>query len=186
MRVLSLFLKVAVGASLIAGLVVFGLPDVPSVPLGNLDPANVDDGGPSEGVVEKRVAALSNDERRADGLGTLEQSSDLAEVAVGHSRDMGAKDYFSHEAPDGETMEDRYAADDLNCRSSGENIFHMSYEGQSYTNDELAQMTVEHWMDSPGHRDNLLSPNFDEQGIGVEIVHTGEETEVYVTQNFCG
>lgn len=186
MGVLSLLLKVVVAAGLLAGVVLFGIPDIPAIPLGNLDPDNVDTGGPSAAVVEDRVAALANAERRARGHDPLQNSSEIAAVAAGHSRDMAANRYFAHESPDGETLEDRYAADGIQCDAGAENIYRMTWEDQSFTSDELARRTVDSWLDSQEHRENLLSSEFAEQGIGVEIDQRGEETVLYVTQNFCG
>ena len=48
--------------------------------------------------------------------------------------------------------------------------------------EELANLVVDGWMDSPGHRENILNSSYDVEGIGVAI---NDDEEVYVTQNFC-
>ncbi len=50
------------------------------------------------------------------------------------------------------------------------------------TNEEIAFIAVDGWMNSEGHRKNILNSNFDREGIGVYI---DSEDRVYVTQNFC-
>ena len=51
-----------------------------------------------------------------------------------------------------------------------------------YSLEELANLVVDGWMDSPGHRENILNSTYDVEGIGVAI---NDDEEVYVTQNFC-
>jgi len=60
----------------------------------------------------------------------------------------------------------------------GENIMYM--EGY-YGVDSIAIQTVDGWMKSPGHRANILTPYFQNEGIGV----AKSGNEIYVTQNFC-
>ena len=50
------------------------------------------------------------------------------------------------------------------------------------TQEEIAQSTVEGWMDSPGHRKNILTSSYDREGIGVAIA---TNDKVYITQDFC-
>ncbi len=47
---------------------------------------------------------------------------------------------------------------------------------------ELAELVVDGWMDSSGHRENILKDSYDLEGIGVAIDST---EQVYITQNFC-
>lgn len=50
---------------------------------------------------------------------------------------------------------------------------------------ELAEIIVTQWMESTGHRENILRPEWNSEGIGVAIDDTEDDTVVYVTQNFC-
>ena len=50
------------------------------------------------------------------------------------------------------------------------------------TLDDIAKSTVDGWMNSPGHRQNILTTTYDAEGIGIEI---SDDDKVYITQNFC-
>ncbi|WP_439026350.1 CAP domain-containing protein [Haloarchaeobius sp. DT45] len=143
-----------------------------------------------EGLVHEAV----NDRRATRGLSPLGDDPALAEIARYHSRDMAQNDYFAHTAPDGETVGDRYDAFGYDCHirtgsltyaNGGENIYYTSFVGTAYTEHELAERAVDGWMDSPSHRENLLRPYWNDEGIGVWVLQEGGRTHVYVTQNFC-
>ena len=106
---------------------------------------------------------------------------------------MFARDYFSHTNPDGERPWDRYAdVADATCSAYGENIA-QNWVGVTVrtgdgteryeTNEEIAAAVVEQWLNSDGHRANILSTSYQSEGLGVYITAEGK---VYVTQNFCG
>ena len=143
-----------------------------------------------------------NDERRENGLQPLKWDPQLATIAFSHSSDMAERDYFDHVSPEGEDFADRYEENHYSKDTrignqvylGGENLF-LNNVVESYTYDEvtgevfeyrfnslegLAQSTVEGWMDSPGHRENILTP-FSREGIGIYIT---DEGEVYITENF--
>ena len=162
------------------------------------DMSTEDLSGESSGLnsdeIEQLVHAKVNEKRDLEGLSKLSFDKDLAEIARYHSKDMAQNDYFAHTSPDGEEMEDRYDRFGYDCRADmggnqyatgGENIFKQSFTGFTFTNEELANETVEGWMQSPGHRENLLQEYWNTEGIGVYIEEEGSETTVYVTQNFC-
>lgn len=120
-----------------------------------------------------------NEERTSRGLPALSYSNQLENVAQSHSEDMADRGYFSHESPSGVGIRERYRRHGAPCSTGGENIF----KTQSGTSAEqvLAEETVDAWMDSPGHRQNILRGGYNAQAIGIA---EGEEW-VYVTQNFC-
>jgi len=153
--------------------------------------------------IEYLVHELTNQERLNHGLSQLTFDSEIMQIARGHSLDMAEREYFAHETPEGFTPTDRADQNGYSCQKivglliySGiaENIFqgHLfdSYytindEITSYewsTEEEIAKITVDGWMNSPGHRENILTEIFDREGIGVEIT---QDHKVYVTQNFC-
>jgi len=143
-----------------------------------------------ESLVHKKV----NEQRQLEGLNELSYDTELEEIARYHSKDMDQNDYFAHTSPDGEEMEDRYDMFGYDCQADmggnqyatgGENLFKQSFTGYKFTNEELAAETVEGWMNSQGHRENMLEEYWDKEGIGVYIEENGSETTVYVTQNFC-
>lgn len=148
------------------------------------------------------IHRLINEERRKNGFEPLQWDQTLANIALSHSKDMAERDYFDHINPEGEDFADRYAKHSYNLEThigdrvyvGGENLFlnnvvksynydpatNEVYEYQYNDLDELAQSTVQGWMDSPGHRDNILTP-FTREGIGIYVTNEGK---VYITENF--
>lgn len=153
--------------------------------------------------IEYLVHDLTNQERKNHGLSQLVFDSEITQIARGHSQDMAFREYFAHETPEGFTPSDRAEQAGYFCQKivglqiySGiaENIFQGYLFNSYYTlngeitsydwssEEEIAKTTVEGWMNSPGHRENILTDIFDREGIGVEII---QDNKVYVTQNFC-
>ena len=121
---------------------------------------------PTKATVEAATRAtlcLLNRERRAHGLRRLRPEPHLDIAAVRHSEDMGARDFFAHESPDGTTPTDRIAAASFRVRGriTGENLAWGS--GPEST----PRRIVESWMDSAGHRENILRRRFTRIGIGI-------------------
>lgn len=108
----------------------------------------------------------------------------LASVARAHSADMADRDYVAHENPDGEGSFDRYSDVDSNCSRYGENIHARTHHRNFNSNEEIAEATVNGWMNSPPHRENLLYGGFSHHGIGVQYRETGRH-DWYATQNLC-
>jgi len=107
--------------------------------------------------LEKQMLDLVNQERQAAGLNPLAPDPELTEVARRHSADMFARGYFAHDTPEGLTPFDRMREADVRFLTAGENL-------------ALAPtITVAHTglMNSPGHRANILRPQFGRVGIGV-------------------
>jgi uncharacterized protein YkwD len=117
--------------------------------------------------VRAAVLCLHNRERAERGLPPLKEHAKLRQAAEGHSDDMVAGRYFSHDAPDGDDMVDRILrtgyARGAAAWSLGENI--------AYGTGDLATAAQIHraWMRSPGHRANILRRQFREIGIGIAI-----------------
>ena len=102
---------------------------------------------------------------------------------------MADRDYFDHDTPEGLDSTARGKAAGYDCRKDygsyytyglGENIHYTS--GMGGTTKDVARYTVLEWMQSPGHRDNIMDSAYDKIGVGVAI--DGGDT-VYATQNFC-
>ena len=153
--------------------------------------------------LERQVHQLTNQYRIENGLRSLSWDDKLSNIARGHSQDMALRNYFSHETPEGLDPTGRATTQGYKCEKivgnliySGiaENIFQNNlYDTVWYTGgiptsydwnsqNEIAQTTVDGWMDSPGHRQNFLTTTFDREGIGVKI---SSDDKVYITQNFC-
>ncbi|WP_255170474.1 CAP domain-containing protein [Natrononativus amylolyticus] len=129
-------------------------------------------------AVEHAIHDEINEVRADHGLEALAFDDDLADVARAHSEDMADRDYFSHTTPEGETVGDRYAAAGISCQAWGENILYNGHGEESPA--VIAERSVAQWMDSDGHRENILSERWDSEGIGVAI----DDGELYATQNF--
>jgi uncharacterized protein YkwD len=117
--------------------------------------------------VRAAVVCLINQERERHGERALAPNAKLARAAQQHSRDMAEEDYFSHITPDGETPLDRirangYLSDPQAGYVVGENI--------AWGTLWLAtpQSIVKAWMESPGHRANILDGGYRETGVGME------------------
>jgi len=115
---------------------------------------------------------------------------DLRTAARRHSRDMASNGFVGHEGSDGSKFEDRYAAVDFRCSIEAEQpgkylkgAENVAYRSTTTTNEtRIAERIVGQWMDSEGHRENILMDPWYREGIGVAVTSTGE---VYATQNFC-
>jgi len=150
--------------------------------------------------VERLVHQEINERRANNGLDPITYDSALASIAEDHSQDMIERDFFAHENPDGDDVGDRYDQAGYDCRvdtgggtysTGGENIAQTWWEQQisttqgpvSYdTESELAVGIVNQWMNSTGHRANILTEHWESEGIGVVFA---DDDEVLVTQNFC-
>ncbi|MFF0015513.1 CAP domain-containing protein [Streptomyces sp. NPDC005374] len=108
------------------------------------------------GTVDE-VVALTNRERAGAGLPPLAVDPLLARAAQAYSTDMAARAFYSHTSPEGTQPWDRAAAAGSTRRSIGENIA---------CGQRSAAEVVEGWMNSPGHRANILKPAFTHIGIG--------------------
>lgn len=123
-------------------------------------------------AVAADVVALTNAERTAAGLRPLAGDPRLTTAAQAHSDEMVARGFYSHTSPDGRQPWDRAAAAGCTHRGIGENIA---------CGQRSAAEVVRGWMDSPGHRANILKPDFTHLGIGFR---GGGEMGTYWTQLF--
>jgi uncharacterized protein YkwD len=117
--------------------------------------------------VERGVYKLTNNVRRQKALPPLTQERVLSEVARKHCQDMLARQYFSHNNPDGKSPHERIIGDyPYPLLATGENIW--GADGSEPLETEfLARIIVDTWMSSPGHRRNILNPDFTDIGVGV-------------------
>lgn len=104
------------------------------------------------------VVALTNAERTAQRLAPLAVDALLTTAAQAHSDDMVARAFYSHTSPDGSQPWDRAAAAGSERRTIGENIA---------CGQRSPAEVVRGWMNSPGHRANILKPDFTHIGIGL-------------------
>jgi len=129
------------------------------------------------GPEEEKILELVNDKRSKAGLAPLKFSGRLIVAARGHSYDMAMRGYFSHQSADGVSPAQRIRGSGIEYSEMGENI----YEEDAPVRPHLASRAVQGWMNSPGHRKNILSPRFDQTGIGIARAADGS---TYITEDF--
>lgn len=120
---------------------------------------------------EQQVAALVNEQRAANGLAPLTLSEELSIVARAKSQDMHDNNYFSHTSPTYGSPFDMLKSFGISYRAAGENI------AMGYSTPEAV---VNAWMNSAGHRANILNASYTQIGVG--YVADGS----YWTQEFIG
>lgn len=115
--------------------------------------------------IEKQIFEMVNQERSKRGLNILQYDDKLSQAARQHSMEMGELNYFSHTSPINENKD--VAKRVRNCGlidiAVGENIGN----NFGYSEDILAQQFMTGWMNSTGHRENILRENFTHIGVGV-------------------
>lgn len=121
--------------------------------------------------IEKEVVELVNQERAKYGLSPLEIDTELSSVARLKSQDMANLNYFSHTSPTYGSPFDMMKQFNIQYRTAGENIA----KGQ-----QTAEAVVNAWMNSEGHRANILNSSYTHIGVG--YVSSGNTT--YWTQMF--
>ncbi|HBC97832.1 MAG TPA: serine protease [Clostridium sp.] len=104
------------------------------------------------------VIKLVNVERSKNGLAPLKANAELSKVAAVKSQDMADKNYFSHTSPTYGSPFDMMKKFGISYTAAGENIAY----GQ-----KTPEEVMNSWMNSPGHRANILNSNFTEIGVGI-------------------
>lgn len=127
--------------------------------------------------IEERVFLTINRFREEKHLVPLSMAKDLAGVARLHSQDMATREYFNHVSPDGTTMRKRVLGVGItNWNRLAENI------AMNYGHPDPAEIAVKGWLNSQGHRHNILDQDLTETGIGVAVDAKGR---IYLTQLFA-
>jgi uncharacterized YkwD family protein/spore coat assembly protein SafA len=123
-------------------------------------------------ALESEVVRLVNIERSKQGLQPLKENWELSRVARYKSADMASKNYFAHESPTYGSPFRMMESFGIKYSSAGENIAY----GQ-----KTPQQVMTAWMNSPGHRSNIMSPSFSQIGVGYA---TNKNGVPYWTQMF--
>lgn len=138
--------------------------------------------------IEGLIHTMTNQHREVAGLQPLDRITKIDQIARAHSEDMAKRNYFEHDTPEGLDPTDRGNAAGYPCRKDhgsyytyglAENIF--MHTGTWYGAEHLADEIMKGWMNSFGHRQNIMESDYDRIGIGVAIGGGA----VYATQNFC-
>ncbi len=141
-------------------------------------------------VLEYHIFCLTNDERKKQGLAPFKYDARLHKSARLHSIEMITLDYFSHDSPTetNKTVSMRIEKQNYRWRVCSENISTSSGSStralppQRY--DDVAKGIVNGWMNSPGHRANILQTNATDIGVGVAAVYAEKSYRLKATQNF--
>ncbi len=129
----------------------------------------------SSAINPSNIITLTNASRSSFGLKELKDNSLLAEAAQSKANDMLAKGYFSHTSPDGKSPWDFISAAGYNYLSAGENLAVNFVEAEDVENA---------WMNSPGHKANILNQTFSEIGIGIAQGTYQDKNAIFVVQMF--
>lgn len=105
----------------------------------------------------EQICVLTNQARTSRKLRPLTLSASLSQVAQLHAEDMSKRGYFSHTSLNGDSPFDRIGRAQIKFRSAAENI------ARGHT---TPSKTIRGWMNSPGHRRNILGPSYGKIGIG--------------------
>lgn len=125
------------------------------------------------GSDEQVILNLVNEARKNSGLSELKADSEIMRVAEIKAQDMEDNNYFSHTSPTYGSPFDMLKSFGVSYKSAGENI-----AGHS-----TAEKAFEAWMNSPGHKSNILSSEYNHTGIGV--VNSNRYGKMFV-QMFVG
>lgn len=137
-------------------------------------------------ALEELMLTLINEERSRANLDPLTFNGDLNEAAEDHSDWMLETDRFSHTGENGSSVRDRATDAGYELEGNwtiGENIGWESERGDPGLEDDVRDIH-QSLMNSPGHRANILSTDYDEIGIGIERGDFDGFDGVMITQNF--
>jgi uncharacterized protein YkwD len=160
-------------------LLLAGCASAPPVPPPPPDPATL------MPALEQRIAMLVEEEREKidPKAKILAIDPELSGIARARARDMAAKNYMAHAAPNGDTSATLLMAEDKRFQGLlGENMAALHYVKQSGVDvNSFARNFVDTWLKSPQHRDNLAMADYDLTGIGAAV----NADTVYVTALFA-
>lgn len=135
--------------------------------------------------LEAAIFEATNVQRRRHDRERLQSEDRLADIARGHSEAMLRRGFFDHVDPDGLHPADRVARQHRTLVGiTGENLWTgTGFEIHSREDaEEMAERIVDGWMNSRGHRENILRAEFDHLGVGVVV----QDRELRATQVFAG
>lgn len=131
--------------------------------------------------MESEVLTLVNAERSKAGLKPLAMNETLRQASEYKADEMLQYNYFEHTSPYTGQPWDVAKKLGYSYTSFGENIWYMTSTGSNIKNNFSAKLIVDSWMNSPGHRANILNPGFGKMGIGIACSSSGR---VYASQMF--
>lgn len=134
------------------------------------------------GELRARALSLVNDARKRRGLNPLQATERLNSAAQAHAEDMLERSYYSHTSPEGETVSNRYRdRGGSRWKKVAENIARCAGCPTVPTSERVSDFQ-EGWMNSPGHRQNILAEGLESFGFGI----IGENGKQFAVQTFAG
>ena len=151
------------------------LPEIelPEIEIPETEVPDMDEAIPQNEIAREMLAQV-NQQRRNAGLSELSLSQELTKVATVKAEDMRDQGYFSHTSPTYGSPFDMMKEFGINYRTAGENIA----KGQ-----KSVEAVMNGWMNSTGHRANILNGNFNKLGVGYCSDNAGN---TYWVQMFIG
>jgi uncharacterized protein YkwD len=134
-------------------------------------------------VVRTAILCLHNQVRAAQGLPLLKDNAKLRKAATGHSSTMVSQGYFDHTSPDGDTFVDRIIGAGYTKKNAGWTLG----ENLAWGTGDLstAQGVMSAWMNSAGHKANIVKKAYREVGIGIRLgVPSDEGVGATITADF--
>jgi uncharacterized protein YkwD len=134
-------------------------------------------------VVRAAILCLHNQVRAEKGLPLLKDNVKLRKAAVGHSSTMVSQGYFDHTSPDGDTFVDRIIGAGYTKKNDGWTLG----ENLAWGTGDLstAQGVMSAWMNSAGHKANIVKKAYREVGIGIRLgVPSDEGVGATITADF--
>ena len=122
-----------------------------------------------------QIVISTNKERAKAGLSALRNDPKLTRAANGKASEMARQCYFSHRSPSGLTLTDLLKRVSYAWRACGENI-------AASTNPRMN--AVKGWMNSEGHRSNILKPTYKDIGVGVATGYCNGRQKTFFVQEF--
>lgn len=136
---------------------------------------NIPDSAFSSAITAENIYQLTNQSRAGFNLASLRYNNSLAQAAEAKAQALLACSCFQHTLPDGTTPWDFIKRAGYSYMSAGENL------AVDFTE---AENVEDAWMNSPGHKANILNKNFEEIGIGVSQGTFEGHTAIFVVQEF--
>ncbi|MFE5318965.1 CAP domain-containing protein [Paenibacillus sp. NPDC056579] len=135
---------------------------------GNTGSGTVNEGTSEQSAFATEVINLVNQERAKAGLGALTEDKALSNMALDKAKDMYNNNYFDHNSPTYGSPFDMMKTYGISYSYAGENIA----KGQ-----RSPQEVMNSWMNSPGHRQNIMSPNYTKIGVAY---YNGEWVQEFI------
>ena len=138
---------------------------------------------PNSDTFDRQILDLVNAERAKVGADSLQINEQLDQAADLHSQDQARMDQMTHTGSNGSDIGDRISNTGYNWSRAAENVSQVALDADTvmYGGQGFQNIGIVGWMDSSGHRQNILDPNLEDIGIGYATAADGSP---YWTQVF--